>query len=86
LNEEGLAGFEYAAWLGIFSPVNTPLKIRQTFSQAVAEVLRDPDTISKIQSAGAEPMIGGPAELAALLKSELIKAEDIVKRSGITPE
>ena len=31
-------------------------------------------------------MIGGPTELAALLKSELIKAEDIVKKSGITPE
>ena len=86
LTEEGLPGFEYAAWLGVFSPANTPLKIRQIFSNAVAEVLRDPETIKKIQSAGAEPMIGGPTELAALLKSELIKAEDIVKKSGITPE
>ena len=86
LSEEGLPGFEYAAWLGIFAPANTPLNIRQVFSKAVAEVLRDPDTISKIQNAGAEPMIGGPEELAALLNAELIKAGDIIKKSGITPE
>lgn len=86
LSEEGLPGFEYAAWLGIFAPAQTPLSIRQKFSQAVAEVLRDPETISKIQSAGAEPMIGGPSELAALLKNEMLKAGDIVKKSGIKPE
>ena len=31
-------------------------------------------------------MIGGPEELAALLNAELIKAGDIIKKSGITPE
>jgi len=42
--------------------------------------------VQKIIAAGAEPMIGGPNELAALLKTEMARAGDVVRKAGITPE
>lgn len=86
LVEEGIPGFEYAAWVGVFAPAKTPAPIIQKLSLAMAEVLKDPDTVKKIQAAGADPMIGTPAELAALLKTEMAKAKNIVTQAGIKPE
>ena len=84
--EEGIPGFEYAAWLGAFAPAGTPKDIVEKLSKEFAIVLRDPETVQKILAAGAEPMIGGPAELAALLKTEMTRAGDVVHKAGIKPE
>ena len=84
--EEGIPGFEYAAWLGAFAPAGTPKDIIAKLSKEFAIVLKDPETVQKILAAGAEPMIGGPDELAALLKTEMARAGDVVRKAGITPE
>ena len=84
--EEGIPGFEYAAWLGAFAPAGTPKDIIDKLSKEFAIVLKDPETVQKILAAGAEPMIGGPQELAALLKTEMARAGDVVRKAGITPE
>lgn len=86
LNDAGLKGYEYAAWMGVFAPAKTPLAYREKLSNAFAEVLKDPEVVAKIKAAGAEPMIGGPSDLATLLKNEMSKAGDVVKKAGLKPE
>jgi tripartite-type tricarboxylate transporter receptor subunit TctC len=84
--EAGLPGFEYSAWVGVFAPLGTPRAIVDKLNTEIAAVLRQPDTASKIESVGFDPMIGGPDELAALLKSEIARAAKVVKDAGIKPD
>jgi tripartite-type tricarboxylate transporter receptor subunit TctC len=84
--ESGFPGFEYSAWVGVFAPAGTPRGIVDKLSSEIAAVLRQPETVNKIESAGFDPMIGGPEELAALLKREMARATRVVKDAGIKPE
>jgi tripartite-type tricarboxylate transporter receptor subunit TctC len=84
--EAGLAGFEYSAWVGVFAPAGTPRDIITRLSGDIAVVLNQPETAKRIQNAGFDPMVGGPEELAALLKKEMDRAVKVVKDAGIQPE
>jgi len=84
--EAGLPGYEYSAWVGVFAPAGTPRSIVDKVGAEIANVLRQPETASKIESVGFDPMIGGPEELAALLKTEISRAAKVVKDAGIRPE
>ncbi len=84
--EAGFPGFEYSAWVGVFAPAGTPRGIVDKLSGEIAAVLRQPETVNKIESAGFDPMIGGAEELAALLKREMARAAQVVKDAGIKPE
>jgi tripartite-type tricarboxylate transporter receptor subunit TctC len=84
--EAGLPGFEYSAWVGVFTPAGTPRDIISRLSSDIAVVLNQPETVKRIQNAGFDPMVGGPEELAALLKKEMDRAVKVVKDAGIQPE
>ncbi|MBK7473921.1 MAG: tripartite tricarboxylate transporter substrate binding protein [Betaproteobacteria bacterium] len=83
--EAGVPGYEYSAWVGVFAPAGTPRPIIDKLSAEIATVLRQPETAAKIVSVGFDPMIGGPEELAALLKTEIARAAKVVKDAGIQP-
>lgn len=84
--EAGLPGFEYSAWVGVFAPAGTPRPVVDKLGTEITNVLRQPETVSKIESVGFDPMIGGPEELAALLKTEISRAAKVVKDAGIRPD
>jgi tripartite-type tricarboxylate transporter receptor subunit TctC len=84
--ESGLPGFEYSAWVGVFAPVGTPRAVVDKLNTEFAAVLKQPETVHKIESVGFEPMIGGPEELAALLRTEIARAAKVIKDAGIRPE
>jgi tripartite-type tricarboxylate transporter receptor subunit TctC len=84
--EAGLPGFEYSAWVGVFAPAGTPRDIITRLSADIAVVLNQPETAKRIQNAGFDPMVGGPEELAALLKKEMDRAVKVVRDAGIQPE
>jgi tripartite-type tricarboxylate transporter receptor subunit TctC len=52
----------------------------------IRALLAQPDAIRRIQANGFDPMIGGPADLAALLKAEMARAVKVVRDAGIRPE
>jgi len=84
--EEGLPGFEYSAWVAVFAPAKTPAGIIDKLSKEIEFVLKDPETVKKVQAAGVEPMIGGASELKLLLSNEIARAGAIVKTANIQPE
>jgi tripartite-type tricarboxylate transporter receptor subunit TctC len=55
-------------------------------SDELALVLKEPETVLKIQATGFEPMIGGPDQLAMLLKKEMEQARSVVMAAGLQPE
>ena len=86
VGEAGLPDFEYSAWVGVFAPAGTPKAITEKLGAEIAVVLRQPETVAKIESVGFEPMIGGPDALAELLKSEITRAAKVVTEAGIRPD
>jgi tripartite-type tricarboxylate transporter receptor subunit TctC len=84
--EAGVPGFEYSAWVGVFAPAGTPRAIIDKLSTEIAAALRQPDTLTKLEPVGFDPMIGGPEELAALLKTEMSRAAKVVADAGIKPD
>ncbi len=84
--EAGLPGFEYSAWVAVFAPAKTPATIIEKLSKEIELVLKDPETVKKVQAAGVEPMIGNAVELKRLLSNEIARAGEIVKTAKIQPE
>ncbi len=84
--QEGLPGFEYSAWVGVFAPAQTPAMVIGRLEKDIAWVLSDPETIKKVQAAGVEPMPGDAKALAKLLAAEIERAGSVVKAAKIQPE
>ena len=84
--QEGLPGFEYSAWVGVFAPAQTPAAVIGRLEKDIAWVLNDPDTIKKVQAAGVEPMPGDAKALAKLLNAEIERAGKVVKAAKLQPD
>ncbi|MCD0502823.1 Bug family tripartite tricarboxylate transporter substrate binding protein [Bordetella petrii] len=55
---QGLPGFDFTFWFGLFGPAGLPPAIQEKLTQATIAVLNDPDIRQKLQSTGntAAPM------------------------------
>jgi tripartite-type tricarboxylate transporter receptor subunit TctC len=82
LAESGLAGYEVGSWQGVFAPAGTPPEIVKRLNAEMVKIINQPDVKEKLVGLGAEPVANTPEEFAALVKSEVVKWADVVKRSG----
>jgi tripartite-type tricarboxylate transporter receptor subunit TctC len=82
LAESGLAGFEVGSWQGVFAPAGTPPEIVKRLNTEIVKILNMPDVREKLTGLGAEVVADSPEEFAALVKAEVVKWSDIVRKSG----
>ena len=82
----GLAGFESTLTYGILAPRNTPPAVVNELAGQMLKVAATADFQSRLGVEGAVPLLGGPAEYAALIRKESAQWADIVKVSGATVE
>jgi tripartite-type tricarboxylate transporter receptor subunit TctC len=82
----GLAGFESTLTYGILAPRNTPPAVVKELAEQMLKIAATADFQSRLGVEGAVPLLGGPAEYAALIRQESAKWADIVKVSGATVE
>ena len=82
----GLAGFESTLTYGILAPRSTPEAIIRELSAQMLKIAASPDFQSRLGVEGAVPLLGGPAEYAALIRKESARWAEIVKSSGATVE
>ena len=80
--ESGFPGFDIATWYGYWAPKGTPAPIVARLRDAAAQALKLPLVIEQYSQMGAEPVGSTPAEFAAYNASEMIKWEEIVRKSG----
>jgi len=86
LAESGLAGYDVTTWYGFLVPKGTPENIRKKLYEALADILKKPEMIARLQEIGAEPGGEGPEKFAAFIKSETEKWTKIAKDSGASAE
>jgi tripartite-type tricarboxylate transporter receptor subunit TctC len=82
LAESGLAGYEVGSWQGAFAPAGTPPEIVKRLNAEMVKIINSPDVREKLVGLGAEPVANTPEEFGALVKTEVVKWADVVKKSG----
>jgi tripartite-type tricarboxylate transporter receptor subunit TctC len=82
LAEAGLAGYEVGSWQGVFAPAGVPADIVKRLNAEIVKIINLPEVRDKLLALGAEPAPNSSAEFAALVKSEVTKWADVVKKSG----
>ena len=84
VSEAGVPGFEAANWFGVFAPAGTSRAVVDRLNAAINKSVQSPEMKETLVSQGAEPLMGTPEDLAALLKRELEKYRVIVKNAQAT--
>jgi len=77
-----LAGFESTLTYGILAPRGTPDTFVKTLSAQMLQVAGSAEFQSRLDVEGAVPLLGGPADYAALIAKESALWAGIVKASG----
>ena len=79
-------GYELASPQAIFAPARTPQAIISRLNQEIVRILNRTDTKEKFLNAGIEVVGSSPDELAASVKSEMVRLGKLIKDAGIKVE
>jgi len=82
-----LPGFSSTLWIGFVAPPNTPAPLANRLSVAIAEALKNPESVKRIEAlAGMEAVGSDPATMASIMKSERAQWAKVIKEQNITVE
>ena len=81
-----LAGFESTLTYGLLAPRGTPDAFVKELAAQMLKVAGEKEFQSRLDVEGAVPLLGGPADYAALISRESEKWAAIVKSSGATAQ
>ena len=84
--ESGYPGFDASLWLAFVAPAGTPQPIIDRMNKELAAVIASADTREALDKAGAEPLTGTPAELAAMIRDGIPKYARVIKAAGVKAE
>jgi len=82
----GPAGYELDSWTALLAPRGTPPELARRISADVARALSEADVKERFRSLVLDPAPTTPDEMSNIIRAELARYADIVKRSGITVE
>jgi tripartite-type tricarboxylate transporter receptor subunit TctC len=85
--EDGLAGFDLAAWNIWLAPKGTPEAIVGKLNGAINAALQNPDVQQKLRQLGY--IAGGkdnPAAVAVFVRNETAKWGELIRQAGIKAE
>jgi tripartite-type tricarboxylate transporter receptor subunit TctC len=84
--ESGVPEYEMSQWYGLLAPAGTPAPAIDRLNAEVGKALTHPETRSRLQAEGAEPVTTSPQEFGTFFKAEIAKWTRIVQKAGIRPE
>jgi tripartite-type tricarboxylate transporter receptor subunit TctC len=82
--EQGVPGYEYYVWFGLWAPKKTPQPIVAKLYAEVQKALADPGVKEKIATGAGVPSKMPLADIEPFVKAEIAKWADVVKRANIT--
>jgi len=84
--ESGYPGFDASLWLAIMAPAGTPQPIIERLNKELVAIVTAADTREAFDKAGAEPLTGTPADLAAMIRDGVPKYAQIIRTAGVKAE
>ena len=82
--ESGVTGYDLTPWYGLFAPARTPRAIVLRLYQETDRILNAPELKERFQAQGVDLTTSTPDEFTALIRKEIPKWRDVVKKSGAT--
>jgi tripartite-type tricarboxylate transporter receptor subunit TctC len=82
----GLPGYEAVSPAGVFAPARTPAALISRLNAEIVRALGAADARQKLLGAGIEVVGSTPAEMAALVKSDVAKWGKLIRDAGIRTE
>ena len=82
--ESGYPGFEVSLWLGFFAPKGTPQPILTRLQKELTDIASNAEMKAQFEKNGASAVTNTPAEMNALMKTELEKYGKVVKAAGVS--
>lgn len=84
--ESGFPGFEASVWYGLVAPAATPRAIVTRLHAEVQKALQTQEVRERMTSVGGEVIPGSIDTFAALLRSERVRYEKLVREANIKPD
>lgn len=84
-SEAGIDDFDVSAWIGIFAPAGTPASATQKMADAVANAMRSPALLAKLESCCVPAVLTGDA-FSNYLKADTVRWVERAATAGIKPE
>lgn len=84
--ESGVPGYDASLWFAIVAPAATPRPIIQKLSAEINEILKQPALRERYASNGVDIVGSTPEELAAQIRTDLVRWTDLQKRAGVVPQ
>ncbi len=81
--EAGIADFKVEGWLGVFVAAGTPADLVERISSEIRASVSSPEISARIVQLGGEPTPTTSAEFSALVRGEVARWRDVVKRANI---
>ena len=82
LAEQGLAGYDFQSWYGLWAPKGTPREICQRINTLMRETMQEPAVVHRLNASLLEPVIETSEETRAYIAAEVPKHVALLKKAG----
>ena len=82
LVEQGLAGYDFQSWYGLWAPKGTPREICQRINALMRETMQEPAVVQRLNASLLEPVIETSEETKAYIAAEVPKHVALLKKAG----
>jgi tripartite-type tricarboxylate transporter receptor subunit TctC len=84
--QQGVAGYNVASWNALAAPAGTPASVIERLNRAAREAVASADVQARLGKIGMQVQASSPAELQALLQSEIKRWGEVIQAAKIEPE
>ena len=84
--EQGVQGYDFQIWHGLFAPRGTPDKVVRAVNREAVAALHAPEIKERFNALGFVIIGNTPEEFAAVIRSEVAKFKKVAADSGIKVE
>ena len=84
--ESGFAGFEASVWYGLVAPAATPKAIVELLHAETQKALQTKEVRDRMSQVGGEVIPASSAQFGALISSERVRYEKLVREANIKPD
>jgi tripartite-type tricarboxylate transporter receptor subunit TctC len=82
LAEQGLSGYDFQSWYGLWAPKGTPRAICERINALMRETMREPAVVQRLNASLLEPVIETIDETKAFIAAEAPKSVALLKQAG----
>jgi tripartite-type tricarboxylate transporter receptor subunit TctC len=80
--ETAIPGYDYTPWFAMFAPGGTPRHVVQVLNSEIKHALEGPEMQQRFSKQAIDLTTSTPEELVELIRSEIPKWREVVKKSG----